>query len=769
VTGARRLEEAALPPSHREASSHPYRKGGSCEITGWAIMKATALDPAQQSAAAGTGNIQLVLAGPGAGKTTTLAGRFVHLVRHGIDRRRILALTFTKKAADEMKSRIAAALDLPSAADLNVATFHGFAFRQLRRNPPLAGLSERFPLWDTPQQRHVFSSRRMWWNEEDDILDIISGAKERLLDAAGFAAEIDPNDEVLCRAVEFFRVYEGALREAGAIDFADMVPLVVRSMERNHAYAAAITGAYDHMLVDEYQDINPGQVGLIDRFVTAGANLWAVGDDDQTLYAFRAADVRFILDFPRKYRDVQVHLIDRNYRSATQIVEAANRLIAHNRMRRPKAGNPVVAEAGEIVIRGYRTAEIEARQVAKGIASLLKRGQSPQRIAVLYRTGAVGLAFQPALQALQIPYEVRGAGDLWQSVAARLVVGALFYLRDGESAEAMSRIGSGWRGEIVRRDLDRASAHERGDFAAASRFVRAVVATAVPSRASDRERAEWVAVVEAVIALALGCRSLDELLTKIAEQSGALRNSSENAVVLSTIHSAKGLEWEAVFLTGMEQGVLPHINNDDMEEERRVAYVGVTRAKRLLGMTFAKMRFGQTSSPSQFLYELAGEEKRGYIWTNPEEGGADERLPLLSNRERQRVIEGLLQAQPAVQSPKAASSPHPSLPRSQGREGWGLSRHRRTAPPDQQQAQMNRNNAAGAPPRHGLSWSADEDDRLRAAFQAGDPIAVIASAHERKIGAITARLVRLGLISEDGVVVDAPSLPSPTPRQAGEG
>jgi DNA helicase-2/ATP-dependent DNA helicase PcrA len=715
-------------------------------------MKVNTLDPAQQNAATGTGSIQLVLAGPGAGKTTTLAGRFVHLVRHGIDRRRILALTFTRKAADEMKSRIAAAVDLPSAADLSVATFHGFAFRQLRRNPQLAGLSERFPLWDTPQQRHVFSSRRMWWNEEDDILDIISGAKERLLDAAGFAAEIDPSDEVLRRAVEFFRVYEGALREAGAIDFADMVPLMVRTMERNHAYAAAITGAYDHVLVDEYQDINPGQIGLIDRFVTAGANLWAVGDDDQTLYAFRAADVRFILNFPRRYRDAQVHLIDRNYRSATQIVEAANRLIAHNRVRRAKAGRPVMAEAGEIVIRGYRTADIEARQVAKGIASLLKRGHSPQWIAVLYRTGAVGLALQPALQALQIPYEVRGAGDLWQSVAARLVVGALFYLRDGESSEAMSRIGSGRRGEIVRRDLDRASAHERRDFTAACRIVRAVVATAVPSRASDRERAEWVAVVEAVIALALVCRSLDELLAKIAEQSASLRQAPENAVVLSTIHSAKGLEWDAVFLTGMEQGVLPHINNDDLEEERRVAYVAVTRAKRLLGMTFANTRFGQTSSPSQFLYELAGQETHRYIWTNPEEGGADERLPLPSNRERQRLIEGALPEQPAVQSPKMASRPHPSLPSLRGREGWGLARNRSTAPPDKQQAQMDRNNADGAPLRHGLSWSADEDDRLRTAFQAGDPIAVIASAHERKIGAITARLVRLGLISEDGVV-----------------
>src|SRR3982074_1284717 len=160
------------------------------------------LDPAQRAAATQAGTIQLVLAGPGSGKTTTLVGRFVHLVRQGGDRRRILALTFTRKAADEMKARIVQALDLDATHDLTVATFHGFAFRHLRRNPQLAGLSERFPLWDTPQQRHVFNSRRMWWNEESDILHIIAGAKERLLDADGFAQSIDENDEVMGKAGE---------------------------------------------------------------------------------------------------------------------------------------------------------------------------------------------------------------------------------------------------------------------------------------------------------------------------------------------------------------------------------------------------------------------------------------------------------------------------------------------------------------------------------------------------------------------------------------
>src|SRR5436190_17049496 len=470
-------------------------------------MTVDSLDPAQRAAATQAASIQLVLAGPGSGKTTTLVGRFVHLVRDGVDRRRILALTFTRKAADEMKARIAQALDLDTGNELTVATFHGFAFRHLRSNPQLAGLAERFQLWDTAQQRHVFNARKMWWNEESDILDIIGGAKERLLDAAKFAAGIDPGDEMLVKAVGFFKVYEQALRSAGAIDFADMVPLLVGAMDKHPAYASAITGAFDHLLVDEYQDVNPGQVELIDRFVRAGVKLWVVGDDDQTLYAFRAADVRFILDFPRKHRGASIHVLDRNYRSGAQIVVAAKRLIANNRARRDKDYKPVIDAAGEIVIRGYRAPDIEARQVAKAVARVLAHGLAPQRLAVLYRTGTVGLALQPALQALQIPYEVRGAGDLWQSVAARLVVGALYYLRDGESVEAMSRMGTSRRAEITRDRLDQARGGERPSFAAACDLVRKIVSSAVPGQSSDRDRAEWTTVVEAVTALASACQS----------------------------------------------------------------------------------------------------------------------------------------------------------------------------------------------------------------------------------------------------------------------
>lgn len=597
------------------------------------------LDPTQAAAATCVAPVQLTLAGPGAGKTSTLTGRFVHLIRQGTNPTRILAVTFTKKAADEMRGRIAGILKLPSAAGLNIITFHAFAFRLLRRNPGAAGLPERFQLWDTPEQRRVFTSRQMWWNEERDILEIIGGAKERLLDAAAFETTIDADDDVLTEAVKYFRVYEQTLSAAGAIDFTDMVPLVARAMTNSASYRHAITGGYDHVLVDEYQDVNPGQIMLIDHFVNDGARLWAVGDDDQTLYSFRASEIRHILEFTKKYPSAATHVLDRNYRSASGIVTASKRLIRCNRTRIDKDYQPAVTVPGELVIRGYPSPDIEARQVAQAIVELTKGAGPGESIAILYRTAAVGLPFQSVLQDLGLAFEVRGGAELWQSVAARLVVGSLIYLWDGDSPEVMSRLGSNKRAEIVREQLDQIRAAVGNQFVMATTHVRRIVGDAVPARISERERAEWRAVVDAVITLANSCRSPRELEERIAEQSRSLRDPPPNAIILSTIHSAKGLEWDTVFLVGVEDGVLPHGNCKDIEEERRVAYVGMTRARRRLGLTYSAERYGEKSRPSPFLFEIAGKEPRHIcIWTGPRYPGANDLLPLPTASERQRLI-----------------------------------------------------------------------------------------------------------------------------------
>jgi DNA helicase-2/ATP-dependent DNA helicase PcrA len=286
-------------------------------------------------------------------------------------------------------------------------------------------------------------------------------------------------------------------------------------------------------------------------------------------------------------------------------------------------------------------------------------------------------------------------------------------------------MGSSRRADIVRDKL--AQGGKGLSFAAACQLVRSVVITALPAKASDRDRAEWTSVVDAVIALAASCQSLSELETKITEQSAALRKAPENAVVLSTIHSAKGLEWEAVSLIGMEQGVLPHTNNDDLEEERRVAYVGITRAKRLLGLTYSAARFGQKPVPSQFLRELRG-EKDQCIWTTARADGSDERLPLLSDRERQQLKDG---PPPKRAAKRATKSP------------------RRPANDQTRLAKEAKNKAEGRPARHGVAWSPEEDERLRELFIKGAAIAAMVKAHQRKRGAIRSRLLKLGLIEDD--------------------
>jgi DNA helicase II / ATP-dependent DNA helicase PcrA len=430
-----------------------------------------------------------------------------------------------------------------------------------------------------------------------------------------------------------------------------MVPLLVKAMTESDTYRRTVTGAYDHLLVDEYQDVNPGQVGLIDHFVRAGVRLWAVGDDDQTLYAFRASDVRHILVFTKHYPGATVHSLDRNYRSSPNIVRTAKQLIRQNRRRFDKDYQPTLAEPGEMVIRGYSSPEIEARQIAGALAELLEHGNSVQDMAVLYRVGAVGLPLQTALKERAIPFAVRGGADLWQGVAAKLVIGSLYYLRDGETSQAMSRLGTNKRSQILRHELDRIRKTVRGQFAAACRSVRGIVADAVPHQSPRREKAEWHAVVDAVVALALSCSSLDQLEAKSAEQSSSIRHPPQHAVLLSTIHSAKGLEWDTVFMVGMEDGVLPHANAEDIEEERRVAYVGMTRARRRLSLTYCAERYDEKAKPSPFLFEIAGKERRSCLWTGPRLEGADHRLPLLNAAEKRRP---LAPSENALQSP----SPH---------------------------------------------------------------------------------------------------------------
>ena len=405
------------------------------------------LDSAQRAAVTDSGRVRLVLAGPGSGKTTTLAGRFVHLVRQGVDRQRILALTFTKKAADDMKERIVAGARpaiRKRSHGRNVSWLYFSALCKGTRNSP------DFPKISssgTPRSSVRSSTRGPCGGTRRSTSWTSSPApRNACWTPRASPQQIDENDETLRNAVEFFRVYENALRRAGAIDFADMVPLVVKAMDEHPAYAAAITGAYDHVLVDEYQDVNPGQVELIDRFVQAGVNFWVVGDDDQTLYAFRAADVRYILDFPQKYPmragsrpRPQLSFGDADRRGGQAVdrqqPRAPQQGLSCGRRRRRRDRHPRLSHAADRGAAGGKSGRQAAqarpcpaadrrpvsgrRRLGSRCSRRCRRCRSPTRCVA---PAISGRAWRPGF---------------WS--------GSLHYLRDGESVAAMSRMGSSRR------------------------------------------------------------------------------------------------------------------------------------------------------------------------------------------------------------------------------------------------------------------------------------------------------------------------------------
>ena len=370
------------------------------------------------------------------------------------------------------------------------------------------------------------------------------------------------------------------------------------------------------------------------------------------------------------------------------------------------------------------------RQVSRAIAQLIRDGLEPDAIAVLYRAGSTGLGFQAALKALGIPFEVRGGGDLWQSAAAKLFLGALFHLVDAGDPRAAERLGSGKRGETVRRRLDALPPEAVPDFAAACRHVRRVVSEALPKRAPEREQHDWANLCDAIGALAETCAGLDELMARIAEQSRALRTPTAGSVVLSTVHSAKGLEWEAVFVVGLEDGLMPSAGAD-LDEERRVAYVAATRAKRLLSLTHAGERGGKAAARSRFVGELAGEVLRG---TDPSDDGADDLLPLGPPHGLDPATLPLISAR---------RSAEPSSETATRRKKSQSPRRERAAKTDIARPTPYAPDAVAA----AAQWTARDDARLQASFATASGLAEIRAATGKTDDAILARLARLKLVA----------------------
>jgi DNA helicase-2/ATP-dependent DNA helicase PcrA len=637
------------------------------------------LNPQQRIAVTHTGGPLLIVAGAGSGKTRVLTHRIAYLLAaRGARPGEILAITFTNKAAGEMKERVANLVG-GAARAMWVSTFHAACVRILRNEAKRLGFKSSFSIYDAADSLRLFTlvardldldPRRF---APRMLAAHVSNLKNELIDweSAGSAATNDIEKVV----AEVYASYQRRLREANALDFDDLIMTTVDLLRAFPDVAEHYRRRFRHVLVDEYQDTNHAQYVLVRELVgpsgeeLAPGELCVVGDADQSIYAFRGASIRNILDFEEDYPDATVVLLEQNYRSTQTILSAANAVIAKNPGRKPKRLWTDLGEGNKITGYVADNEHDEAAFVAQEVDRLSDAGEAkPCDVAVFYRTNAQSRVFEEVFIRVGLPYKVIGGVRFYERREVRDMLAYLRVIANPADTVSLRRIlnvpkrGIGDRAEAAiaalaeRERITFADALRRADEAPAiatrslknvQDFVRllddleATVASgavavleAVLSRtgyldeltnSSDPQDESRVENLQELVGVAREFEerveggSLAEFLEQVAlvADADAVPDPDESGgvVTLMTLHSAKGLEFPVVFLTGMEDGVFPHMRSlgepKEMEEERRLAYVGITRARQRLYLSRATVRaaWGQMSynPPSRFLEEVPGE------------------------------------------------------------------------------------------------------------------------------------------------------------------
>jgi DNA helicase II / ATP-dependent DNA helicase PcrA len=624
----------------------------------------TDLNPAQREAVLYTEGPLLVIAGAGSGKTRVLTHRVAHLISaHGVKPNEILAITFTNKAAGEMRERLLTMLG-PMARASWILTFHAACGRILRREADRLGYRSNFTIYDS-QDQHRLVKQCLDELEKDPkrfvprgIHAQISNAKNQLVTPAAYRERVASfYDQTVA---EVYELYQRRLHASNAVDFDDMLMLTVEVLERFPEARTRWQKAFRYVLVDEYQDTNHAQYRLLQLLAEKHMNVCVVGDPDQSIYAFRGADIRNILEFERDFPDTRTIALEQNYRSTNAILEAANAVIAHNSERKEKRLWSELGEGEPVRVIEVEDEGSEARYVAAQIAGLGDEGYSGNEIAVFYRMNAQSRVLEQTLRLSQINYQVIGGPRFYERAEIKDATAYLQVLDNPPDAVSLLRIANRPKRGIGDTTLSRlvtyAESHgltlfdalghpeEAGLGTAAVKavtglrnlfdslrsaaqelgvpeLIQAVYDRTAVIAAYEAERTiEARGRIENLEAFVDGAReyereaaepTLSGFLQEISLYSDQDAMSGESNVTLMTIHNAKGLEFRAVFLVGVEEEIFPSsrsIEEQGIEEERRLFYVGLTRAQERLTLTHASSRllWGRTTShlPSRFLDEL---------------------------------------------------------------------------------------------------------------------------------------------------------------------
>ena len=632
----------------------------------------TGLNPAQLEAVVAEPGPILVVAGAGSGKTRVLTHRIAHLVdEHGAAPASVLAITFTNKAAGEMAERVNRALGR-SATGMWVMTFHAACARILRAEATRIGFRQSFSIYDSSDQVRLVRSII-----EDDlgkdskrypargVHARISDAKNRLISAEQFA---DDSDGYFDTTVgEVYLRYQSRLLEAGAMDFDDLLVHTANLLEQIPEAREKWQTAFKHVLVDEYQDTNHAQYRLIRSLAAGHQSIFVVGDSDQSIYSWRGADIRNILDFEKDFPNARTIRLEQNYRSTQHILDAANAVIEHNEGRQEKRLWSELGQGEPVRVVECQDERSEARFVVGQIARVIGEGGSLRDVAVFYRTNAQSRALEEALRQADVPYRIIGGTGFYDRQEIKDALAYLRAIANPNDDVSLRRIINVPRRAIGDTTVSRLAEHA-GMLGVSLRLALLDAESILPGAAARKAVVGFAALMDRLTAAAVSMEPA-ELLERIydetamieslraertLEANGRIENLDEllgvarsatltgepeadlamflqelslvsdadqlpdsdddSAVTMMTLHTAKGLEFPRVYMVGMEDNIFPHaraLEEANLEEERRLCYVGMTRAREQLTMTYARTRslYGRQdyNPPSTFLSEIPAE------------------------------------------------------------------------------------------------------------------------------------------------------------------
>ncbi len=646
------------------------------------------LNPMQRKAVETTEGPLLILAGAGSGKTRALTHRIAYLIEEkGVNPWNILAITFTNKAAGEMRDRVDRLVSF-GAESVWVSTFHSACVRILRRHIEGLGYTTNFTIYDGDDQKTLMRQilKRLDMDpktyREKAVLSQVSSLKNELVSFGEYSARAAGNFRD-SQVAEIYTAYQEELKKNNALDFDDLLVKTVELLQSDRDVREYYQNRFQYIMVDEYQDTNHAQFKLIELLAGKHGNLCVVGDDDQSIYRFRGADIRNILEFEAEYPGAQVIRLEQNYRSTKTILEAANQIISNNEGRKEKRLWTENEEGEKLRICAFETGADEAEAIAGEVASL----HIPYRdIAVLYRTNAQSRLLEERFVHKNIPYQVVGGVNFYQRKEIKDILAYLKTIDSGMDDLAVQRIIN-----VPRRGIGATSIGKVMNFAGAHnlRFYEALKESdlidtlgkvhgkiegfvdVIENLRAQASVLDLPDLIEAVIrdtgyedelknddAVSVQARmeNIQELINKAADFSIRAKekedllgrfleevalvadidrtSEEEDRVLLMTLHSAKGLEFSRVYIAGMEDGLFPSgksVNAEDdslLEEERRLAYVGVTRAKKVLVLTWSRRRMVNGESrwckPSRFLEEIPVKLQEHFqtsAWPSRQEGG----------------------------------------------------------------------------------------------------------------------------------------------------